>query len=265
MSQTQPDSLVPGAGNPLAWDRYAYTLNNPVRYTDPSGHFCADVGTTQICSTDPDSNGYWGNNFDRKIDIDRNGWISEREAERYFVNNLRHPGDGLSVTNRFGGPCTTQGCPNGSVHAAVDFSGNMGSKTSIKAAYDGYVTGIWTNEAADLGLKVVLEHNVFGHKFYSVYAHLSYIDPNLTRGQFVTAGTVLGLMGNTSYPEGAIHLHFEVRKSANIRWNDQRHTIVTGDSKSYWALSYEDMITKFLNLGPRFGYSPYYPASWPKQ
>jgi len=29
---------VPGAGNPLAWDRYAYTLNNPVRYIDPSGH-----------------------------------------------------------------------------------------------------------------------------------------------------------------------------------------------------------------------------------
>jgi len=39
----QPDSLVPGAGNPLAWDRYAYTLNNPVRYTDPGGHFaCGD-------------------------------------------------------------------------------------------------------------------------------------------------------------------------------------------------------------------------------
>ena len=37
----QPDSLVPGAGNPLAWDRYAYTLNNPVRYTDPSGYMVA--------------------------------------------------------------------------------------------------------------------------------------------------------------------------------------------------------------------------------
>ncbi len=28
----QADSLIPGAGNPLAWDRFAYTLNNPVRY-----------------------------------------------------------------------------------------------------------------------------------------------------------------------------------------------------------------------------------------
>jgi hypothetical protein len=39
----QADSIVPGAGNPLAWDRYAYTLNNPVRYNDPSGYFaCGD-------------------------------------------------------------------------------------------------------------------------------------------------------------------------------------------------------------------------------
>jgi len=29
---------VPEPGNPQAFNRYAYTLNNPVRYTDPSGH-----------------------------------------------------------------------------------------------------------------------------------------------------------------------------------------------------------------------------------
>ncbi len=34
-----PDTLVPGAGNPQALNRYAYTLNNPVRYRDPSGHW----------------------------------------------------------------------------------------------------------------------------------------------------------------------------------------------------------------------------------
>ncbi|MBK8616274.1 MAG: hypothetical protein IPN96_03990 [Anaerolineales bacterium] len=35
---TQADTIIPGAGNSSAWDRYAYTLNNPLRYTDPSGH-----------------------------------------------------------------------------------------------------------------------------------------------------------------------------------------------------------------------------------
>ena len=34
----QADSIVPGAGNPMAWDRYAYGLNNPVKHVDPSGH-----------------------------------------------------------------------------------------------------------------------------------------------------------------------------------------------------------------------------------
>jgi len=34
----QPDSIVPSVANPQAWDRYAYTLNNPIRYNDPTGH-----------------------------------------------------------------------------------------------------------------------------------------------------------------------------------------------------------------------------------
>ena len=34
----QPDSIVPGAGNPQSWNRYAYVKNSPVVYNDPSGH-----------------------------------------------------------------------------------------------------------------------------------------------------------------------------------------------------------------------------------
>lgn len=34
-----PDSIVPGRFDSQAFDRYAYTLNNPLKYTDPSGHF----------------------------------------------------------------------------------------------------------------------------------------------------------------------------------------------------------------------------------
>lgn len=32
------DTIVPGAGNPQSLNRYAYTLNNPVKYVDPSGN-----------------------------------------------------------------------------------------------------------------------------------------------------------------------------------------------------------------------------------
>ena len=45
---TQPDTIVPDPSNPQALDRYAYTLNNPVRYTDPSGHG-VDCGIGMDC------------------------------------------------------------------------------------------------------------------------------------------------------------------------------------------------------------------------
>jgi hypothetical protein len=32
------DSIVPDENNPQAWNRYAYSLSNPLKYTDPSGH-----------------------------------------------------------------------------------------------------------------------------------------------------------------------------------------------------------------------------------
>jgi RHS repeat-associated protein len=35
----QADTIVPGAGNPAAWNRYGYVLNNPLTYVDPSGHW----------------------------------------------------------------------------------------------------------------------------------------------------------------------------------------------------------------------------------
>jgi len=35
---TQPDTIVPEAGNPQALNRYSFVANNPVKYVDPSGH-----------------------------------------------------------------------------------------------------------------------------------------------------------------------------------------------------------------------------------
>jgi len=35
----QADTIVPQTRNPQAWDRFAYVQNNPVMYTDPSGHY----------------------------------------------------------------------------------------------------------------------------------------------------------------------------------------------------------------------------------
>ena len=44
----QADTIIPEAGNSKSYDRYTYVNNNPVRYTDPSGHCYYDNGTGWI-------------------------------------------------------------------------------------------------------------------------------------------------------------------------------------------------------------------------
>ena len=40
------NTIIPEQQGVQAWDRYAYTSNNPVRYTDPSGHYEQKNGYT---------------------------------------------------------------------------------------------------------------------------------------------------------------------------------------------------------------------------
>ncbi len=49
-----PDSIVPQAGNPQDLNRYSYTRNNPLKYTDPSGHRpCNDTDENGRCIPEP--------------------------------------------------------------------------------------------------------------------------------------------------------------------------------------------------------------------
>jgi RHS repeat-associated protein len=47
---TQADTVVPNAGDAASYDRYTYVRNNPVRYSDPSGHMRVADGP-QSCET----------------------------------------------------------------------------------------------------------------------------------------------------------------------------------------------------------------------
>jgi RHS repeat-associated protein len=60
-----PDTIVPDPSNPQSLNRYSYALNNPVKYTDPTGHksFWAglvDLFTTGSWDGEPSRRGIYG-------------------------------------------------------------------------------------------------------------------------------------------------------------------------------------------------------------
>jgi murein DD-endopeptidase MepM/ murein hydrolase activator NlpD len=105
------------------------------------------------------------------------------------------------------------------VHHGVEFYNAQG--TPVLAAADGKVVFAGNDQLTLLswvtgyyGNVVVLEHHFpgFEQTFYTLYGHLFKL--NVTTGQEVKAGEILGQVGATGTARGS-HLHFEVRIAEN--------------------------------------------------
>ena len=86
-------------------------------------------------------------------------------------------------------------------HSGIDLAAPYG--TLVKAADGGQV--VQAGYFGGYGYSIMLYH---GGGFATWYAHLSSI--NVSMGQFVQRGQVIGLVGSTGWTTGP-HLHFEVR------------------------------------------------------
>lgn len=91
-------------------------------------------------------------------------------------------------------------------HAGMDFSVNIG--TPIYATGDGRVTRA-NNQLSGYGNLIEIEH---GYGYQTRYAHLSKY--NVTQGQTVKRGDVIGYAGSTGRSSGP-HLHYEVHYKGN--------------------------------------------------
>jgi len=117
------------------------------------------------------------------------------------------------------------------IHEGIDFPAPSG--TTVLAAATGKIIRVdasfldWTREQQDIALnealtlgytpaatldrirgrQVWIDH---GKGIVTRYAHLLAVRP-LDVGQIVEAGTPIGDVGSSGYPQGGPHLHFEVR------------------------------------------------------
>ena len=103
------------------------------------------------------------------------------------------------------------------MHTGVDFTAPIG--TDIYATGNGVVERVEKRHSG-YGYNVIINH---GYGYKTLYAHMSKI--LVKRGQLVTRGEVIGLVGNTGRSVGP-HLHYEVLKDgkkvdpANYFFND---------------------------------------------
>jgi hypothetical protein len=93
-------------------------------------------------------------------------------------------------------------------HGGVDF--RAGKNTPIYASADGRVWRI-SYDSGGYGRYIVLQHTFGDEIYYTIYADLESID--VSQGQEVSAGEVIGRSGNTG--SGEYHLHFELRRNVN--------------------------------------------------
>ena len=113
---------------------------------------------------------------------------------------------GSPITSGFG-PRQVAGCGFCSTyHQGLDFT--PGSGVPIQAIAAGTVSAAIPS-GSGLGNHVIVDHVINGQRVQTLYAHMIAGSINVTAGQSVAVGQVLGAVGSTGASTGA-HLHFEV-------------------------------------------------------
>lgn len=123
---------------------------------------------------------------------------------------LKWPLDKVTITQLFGKTSDSGRLYASGTHDGVDFGSPTG--TPVRAALVGVVYEV--NQGAvqncQYGKWVIIKH---ANGLATLYAHLSSI--NVTKGQTVATGAVIGNVGMTGYATGP-HLHFTVYNSSTL-------------------------------------------------
>lgn len=157
--------------------------------------------------------------------IPTTGFVSSAYAER----SGRHHGVDICTAGFF------QQTDAGAPHLGGRLRGPVGQP--VKAAASGEVVKIWTNDKGQRGVQttydkdgrgsrsygnaIAIKHTLSTGNFITIYAHLGSSQDaaqdgpgagvQVSLGQHVSAGQIIGTMGRTHNRDSLTHLHFEIR------------------------------------------------------
>ncbi len=213
---TQPDTVTPDPGDPQQLNRFSYVRNNPLRFSDPTGHWEEEIG---------------GENLPQKPMTDEERLRiarAIRDAPAYALPV--DPSDVRRISGKYGEVYRNNGREYR--HPGVDFAVPIG--TTIRASLDGIVVG--AGNMGNYGNCVVIRHpGAAIHGSYSVSAHLSQV--NVRVGDVVLAGDKVGESGNTGNSSGP-HLHWGFMVPGGFDEKRQRFVYPAG---SYYVRTFEGL------------------------
>jgi len=125
--------------------------------------------------------------------------LSTTTTKTAFKGTFGKPVSGWDVSQVFGHTSFERW------HTGIDFTSRSGR--SIFASASGQVIATNRGWGGGYGNHIIISH---GNGYTTLYGHLSQI--NVSKGQWVNQGQVIGIMGTTGWSTG-VHLHFEIRKN----------------------------------------------------
>ena len=134
------------------------------------------------------------------------------------------------------------------LHLGIDIWGPSG--TAVYAPVDGKVHSFAMNDVkGDYGATIILQHEIQGHCFHTLYGHLSASDLDIKLGQQIEKGSLLAHFGtheeNGYWPP---HLHFQVIVDMENKQGDYPG-VCSLKNKSYYANNCPDpnLILQLIN------------------